>query len=153
VARAEDGWCVRVAGRVISVRGRLDGTVRVFEGEIGRRPFAAVLTRSPHCIGIRAAGRVLEVRVVPERAAAAARIMHKTVVDHQARAVVSPMPGLVIALSVAPGDEIRAGDEVAVVEAMKMENVLRAEFDGKVKAVLVAPGESIAVDQPLIDFE
>ena len=62
------------------------------------------------------------------------------------------MPGLLAQLLVAPGDEVKAGQDLAVVEAMKMENVLRAERDGRVARVLAAMGETLAVDQPILEF-
>ena len=63
------------------------------------------------------------------------------------------MPGLLVRVSVAPGDPVKAGQEIAVVEAMKMENLLRAEQDGTVAAVLAEPGASLSVDQPILEFE
>ena len=67
--------------------------------------------------------------------------------------LLSPMPGLLVTLKVAVGDEVKAGEELAVVEAMKMENSLRATQDGKVKEVLAEAGASLTVDQPIIEFE
>jgi propionyl-CoA carboxylase alpha chain len=67
--------------------------------------------------------------------------------------VLSPMPGLLTELAVQVGQEVKAGEKVAVIEAMKMENVLRAEADAKVKALLAKPGDSLAVDQPIVAFE
>ncbi len=64
----------------------------------------------------------------------------------------SPMPGLLLRFSVAPGQAVKAGEEIAVVEAMKMENVLRAERDAVVEKILVAPGDTLAADQPLLEF-
>jgi propionyl-CoA carboxylase alpha chain len=63
------------------------------------------------------------------------------------------MPGLIISIDVAEGEEIKAGATLAVVEAMKMQNVLRAERDGKVKAIKCKPGDSLAVDAVIIEFE
>jgi propionyl-CoA carboxylase alpha chain len=63
-----------------------------------------------------------------------------------------PMPGLVKAINVAEGAEVKAGDALAVVEAMKMENILRAERDGKVKKVVAKPGDSLAVDAVILEF-
>ncbi len=63
-----------------------------------------------------------------------------------------PMPGLVKAIHVTTGQEVKAGDPLAVVEAMKMENILRAERDGVVKALKAKPGESLAVDAVIIEF-
>jgi propionyl-CoA carboxylase alpha chain len=62
------------------------------------------------------------------------------------------MPGLVIAVAVAEGQEVKAGEALAVVEAMKMENVLRAERDGVVQRVHVKPGDSLAVDAVILEF-
>ena len=69
------------------------------------------------------------------------------------RFLLSPMPGLLIRLNVAEGDEVKAGEELGVVEAMKMENSLRAAEDSKIAKVLVVEGESLVVDQPIIEFE
>jgi propionyl-CoA carboxylase alpha chain len=62
------------------------------------------------------------------------------------------MPGLVVAIAVAPGQEVKAGETLAVVEAMKMENVLRAEHDGVVKAIFAKKGDSLAVDAVIMEF-
>ena len=67
--------------------------------------------------------------------------------------LLSPMPGLLLSLNVKPGDEVKAGQELAVIEAMKMENVLRAVADKVVKDVLVNVGDSLAVDEKIIAFE
>jgi len=64
-----------------------------------------------------------------------------------------PMPGLIKEIHVKPGAKVKAGDALAVVEAMKMENVLRAERDGVVKKIPVTPGDSLAVDEVIIEFE
>jgi propionyl-CoA carboxylase alpha chain len=65
----------------------------------------------------------------------------------------SPMPGLIIKLSVTEGQEVKAGEELAVIEAMKMENILIAERDTKIAKILVGLNESVRVDQPIIEFE
>ena len=68
------------------------------------------------------------------------------------RLIVSPMPGLVVSIAVEPGQSVKAGDTVAVVEAMKMQNILRAERDGVVKSVGASAGDSIAADDVLVEF-
>lgn len=76
----------------------------------------------------------------------------KPVVDHS-KMIVSPMPGAVIDVRVATGDAVREGTELVVVEAMKMQNVLRAQKSGKIKAILVKKGQNVATDDLLIEME
>jgi propionyl-CoA carboxylase alpha chain len=76
----------------------------------------------------------------------------KAVAD-TSRLVRSPMPGLLTSVVVAEGQEVKAGEPLVVVEAMKMENVLRAERDGKVARLRAKPGDSLAVDQVILEFE
>jgi propionyl-CoA carboxylase alpha chain len=64
-----------------------------------------------------------------------------------------PMPGLVVAIAVAEGQEVKAGETLAIVEAMKMENVLRAERDLVVSKINAAAGESLAVDAVIMEFD
>ena len=66
--------------------------------------------------------------------------------------ILCPMPGLVVSIAVKEGQEVKAGETVAVVEAMKMENVLRAEIDGTVKKINAKPGDSLAVDAVILEF-
>jgi len=104
--------------------------------------------------GFDLAHRGIEVRayVYTEREAAAARLMPVKKAADSGKAVRCPMPGLVISIAVAPGQEVKAGDTLAVVEAMKMENVLRAERDGVVKSIKAKPGDSLAVDAVIMEF-
>jgi propionyl-CoA carboxylase alpha chain len=90
--------------------------------------------------------------VYTEREAAAARFMPAKKVVDSGKAVRSPMPGLVISIAVAEGQEVKAGETLAVVEAMKMENVLRADRDGVVKRIHARKGESLAVDAVILEF-
>ena len=69
------------------------------------------------------------------------------------RFLLSPMPGLLIRIARQEGDVVKAGDELAIVEAMKMENVLRATQDGTVKVLLAEEGDSLIVDQPILEFD
>ncbi len=88
----------------------------------------------------------------PEVAVLAALMPEKEDADSD-KLVRCPMPGLVVAINVAVGQEVKAGEAVAVVEAMKMENVLRAERDAKVAKVDVKPGDVLAVDDVIVEFE
>ena len=90
--------------------------------------------------------------VYTEREANAARLMPVKKPPDTGKVLLCPMPGLVVSIAVAKGQEIKAGETLAVVEAMKMENVLRAERDATVKAIRVKPGDSLAVDAVIMEF-
>ena len=124
-----------------------------FEGTIGGTPAAIQVERRGHGFRLAHAGHADLYRVLPPRAAALRALMPRKRPPDLTRFLLSPMPGLLVRVSVRPGDPVRAGQEVAAVEAMKMENVLRAEQDGTVAAVLAEPGASLAVDQPIVEFE
>ena len=86
-----------------------------------------------------------------EAAALLARMPEKAAAD-SSRFLLSPMPGLLREIAVAPGQQVKTGEKLAVIEAMKMENILKADTDGVVDAVLAAAGDSVAVDQPILRF-
>ncbi|HYN45684.1 MAG TPA: biotin/lipoyl-containing protein, partial [Allosphingosinicella sp.] len=94
-----------------------------------------------------------QVTVYPAHIAALSRHMIEKVPPDLSRYLICPMPGLLTRLEVAEGDRVEAGQPLAVVEAMKMENILRAEKAGSVKAVNARPGDSLAVDAVILEFE
>jgi propionyl-CoA carboxylase alpha chain len=90
--------------------------------------------------------------VYTEREARYARLMPVKKLSDTGKAVRCPMPGLLVSLAVAEGQEVKAGETLAVVEAMKMENILRAERDGTIKKIRVKKGDSVAVDAVIMEF-
>ena len=98
------------------------------------------------------AGVVRRVQVLSPRAAALLRMMPPKIAADTSRLVLSPMPGLLSALVVEEGQEVKAGEALAIVEAMKMENVLRAERDGTIAKLRAKAGDSLAVDQVILEF-
>jgi propionyl-CoA carboxylase alpha chain len=98
-------------------------------------------------------GAQLDMQVLSPRAAALAALMPVKQAPDMSRFLLSPMPGLLVSVAAQPGQDVKAGQELAVVEAMKMENVLRAERDGKVQTLHAKPGDSLAVDQAILEFE
>src|SRR6266540_1153473 len=124
----------------------------IWSGTIDDRPISVQVR--PVLNGFDLAYRGVETRayVYTEREAAAVRLMPEKKVADSGKAVRCPMPGLVVSISVSEGQEVKAGETLAVVEAMKMENVLRAERDGVVKAIRAKPGDSLAVDAVIMEF-
>jgi len=104
--------------------------------------------------GFDLAHRGVEARahVYTEREAEAARRMPAKTIADSGKALRCPMPGLVLAIAVTEGQEVKAGETLAVVEAMKMENVLRADRDGVIKKINAKVGDSLAVDSIILEF-
>jgi propionyl-CoA carboxylase alpha chain len=98
-------------------------------------------------------GTEAEITVLTARAAYLLSLMPDKPKPDLSRFLLSPMPGLLTELPVRAGQEVKAGEKLAVIEAMKMENVLRAESDCVVKEVRAAQGDSLSVDQPILEFE
>jgi propionyl-CoA carboxylase alpha chain len=90
--------------------------------------------------------------VLPSHIAELSLHMIEKVPPDLSKFLICPMPGLLTALHVAEGERVEAGQPLAVVEAMKMENILRAEKSGMVKAVAAKPGDSLAVDAVILEF-
>ncbi len=97
-------------------------------------------------------GSQANVKVLTPQAAKLDALMPEKLPPDMSKFLLSPMPGLLVSLAVAEGQEVKAGEVLAVVEAMKMENILRAAQDGTVSKLHAAPGSSLAVDQKIIEF-
>ena len=153
VSAVEDGCDVAENGRVVAVRGRWQPGQPVFSGSVDGVPVSVDV--EPRAVGyrLRHGGADTIVAVHSHRRAELAALMLEKPPADTSRFVVCPMPGLVVSIGVSVGEEVKAGLPVAVVEAMKMENVLRAERDGVVKSVLAKPGDSLSVDQVIVEFE
>jgi propionyl-CoA carboxylase alpha chain len=98
-------------------------------------------------------GVVRRAQVLSPRAAELLALMPEKKAPDTSRLLLSPMPGLLSSIAVTQGQDIKAGEPLAVVEAMKMENVLRAERDGRIARIRANPGDSLAVDQVILEFE
>ena len=98
-------------------------------------------------------GVVRRAQVLSPRAAELLALMPEKKTADTSRLLLSPMPGLLSAIAVAQGQEVKAGEPLAIVEAMKMENVLRAERDGRIAKIRAKPGDSLAVDEVILEFE
>ncbi len=98
-------------------------------------------------------GRTHKAQVLPPHVAELSKHMIEKAPPDLSRLLLAPMPGLLTRLDVKVGDKVEAGQAVAVMEAMKMENILRATKAATVKATPVKAGESVAVDQVIVEFE
>ena len=110
------------------------------------------LGKNPLAIRIAHNGARLDALVLSPRAAELHALMPFKAPPDMSRYVLSPMPGLLVSVSVQAGQKVQAGERVAVIEAMKMENVLFAVADGVVAKVLAKEGESLSVDQAIVEF-
>jgi propionyl-CoA carboxylase alpha chain len=97
-------------------------------------------------------GVEVDATVMTQHAAELLARMSEKAAPDLSRFLLSPMPGLLREVAVAAGQEVKAGEKLAVIEAMKMENILKADSDGVVDAVLASAGDSVAVDQPILRF-
>ncbi|MDI4233686.1 acetyl/propionyl/methylcrotonyl-CoA carboxylase subunit alpha [Bradyrhizobium sp. 31Argb] len=124
----------------------------VWQGTIDGQ-FVAMQVR-PINNGFRLAHQGFEVSiyVFTEAEATSARLMPVVSAADTGKKLLCPMPGLVVSIAVSEGQEVKAGETLAVVEAMKMQNVLRAERDGTVKKIHAAPGATLAVDALILEF-
>ena len=124
----------------------------LFKGRLDGEDFTVHV--APLAEGFRIRHRAARARVLvlsPRSAELHDRLPERKPAD-TSRLVVSPMPGLVVSIAVTPGQQVKAGEALAVVEAMKMQNIIRAERDGVVKSVGPGPGDSIAADEVLVEF-
>ena len=124
----------------------------VWRGRVGERRVAVQVRPILNGYDLSYRGARARTRVYTEREAQLAALMPEKAPPDTSRLLLCPMPGLVKAIHVAEGQEVKAGEALCVVEAMKMENILRAERDGVVKTVRAKPGDSLAVDAVIMEF-
>jgi propionyl-CoA carboxylase alpha chain len=124
----------------------------VFRGVLDGRAFTAQVEPAPEGFRIRHRAASARVLVLTPRIAELHHKLPPKKAADTSKMVLSPMPGLVVTLDVTVGQQVRAGEAVAVIEAMKMQNIIRAERDGVVKAVNAAAGDSVAADEVLVEF-
>jgi propionyl-CoA carboxylase alpha chain len=158
VAREADGIAVRLVGsdglpgNPHNLLSKWVPGEPVWQGTIDGQ-FVAVQVR-PVNNGFRLTHQGFEVPiyVFTETEATSARLMPVVSAADTGKKLLCPMPGLVVSIAVNEGQEVKAGETLAVVEAMKMQNVLRAERDGTVKKIHAAPGATLAVDALILEF-
>ena len=153
VSVAGDVFNVSVAGRAYPIRFSRPLRDTAMHGDLNGKPFCAQIERLVLAYRITHHGAQVEARVLSPRAAQLNALMPFKAPPDLSKFLLSPMPGLLVDVAVTAGQAVRAGEKLAVIEAMKMENILIAAHDGVVATVKAAKGESLAVDQVIMEFE
>jgi len=153
VGHGNGSYPVTIAG--MTSRVTFGGPLReiVVTGDIDGQPFTAQIERIGLHYRIIHNGLQIDARVLSARAAELEAMMPFKAPPDLSKFLLSPMPGLLVHVAVQPGQKVLAGEKLAVIEAMKMENILVAQRDGVVAKVAANKGESLAVDQVILEFE
>jgi propionyl-CoA carboxylase alpha chain len=148
---------VRVGGKSYKIESTATlGQIRV-QGSCNGQGFTAQVERgagkNPLALRLAHNGAQIEAMVLSPLGARLHALMPYKAPPDLSRFLLSPMPGLLVDVAVHPGQKVQAGEKLAVIEAMKMENVLLAAQDGVVSKLVAGKGESLAVDQVILEFE
>ncbi|HSI50498.1 MAG TPA: acetyl/propionyl/methylcrotonyl-CoA carboxylase subunit alpha [Ideonella sp.] len=148
---------VTVSGKTFVIQSDTKLGEVLMTGTVNGKPFSAQVERGPArlplALRVSHNGTAIDALALLPRAAELLRLMPYKAPPDLSKFLLSPMPGLLAEVSVAVGQKVLAGEKLAVIEAMKMENILVATQDGVVKDVLAKKGDSLAVDQSILAFE
>jgi propionyl-CoA carboxylase alpha chain len=154
VARpVEGGYEIDYKGKMYRLLSNWRLGQSLFNGTCNGEPFTVQVERDRLTYQIHHWGTRADMMVMPARAAELLAMMPEKTPPDLSRFLLSPMPGLLREVAVTVGMEVKAGEKLVVIEAMKMENILKAEHDCKVKKIVAKPGDSLAVDEVIIEFE
>ena len=153
VVETAGGWDVTFAGKKYEVRSDWQFGQYLYDGTFAGEPFCMQVERHGLRYRLFHWGTQADVLVETARVAELHALMPYKAPPDTSKFLLSPMPGLLTQIAVQPGQDVKAGEVLAKIEAMKMENVLKAERDCVVDKLLASPGESLAVDQPIIGFK
>ncbi len=150
---AEGGYDVTLNGRTLALRTDWGLSDPLMELTLDGAPRSVQVGRADIAYRIIHAGTESRALVLSPGTAALYRHIPEKQPPDTSKFLMSPMPGLLVSLAVAVGQEVKAGEELCILEAMKMENVMRADKDAVVKEIKAAPGDSLMVDQIILEFE
>ena len=148
-----NGDDVTVDGEAIDMALEYTPGDRLIEAEFGEEQLAVKIAPVRAGFVLTAHGASHKLRILPAHAAPHAKHMIEKIPPDLSRYLICPMPGLLVALHVQEGDKVEIGQPLAVIEAMKMENILRAQKAGVIKSVSAAQGESLPVDAIILELE
>jgi propionyl-CoA carboxylase alpha chain len=167
--RPPSAWTVRIDGEDHDVAISIDGVTvdgadldialeftpgdRIVTADLGEDELTVRIVRTRTGFKLTTRGASHVVRVLPAHVAPYAQHLIEKIPPDLSKFLIAPMPGLLVRLDVAVGDQVQPGQPLAVVEAMKMENILRAEKAATVKSVEAKTGDSLAVDQVILELE
>jgi propionyl-CoA carboxylase alpha chain len=152
VTEAQGGWDVVLGDSIYALRSTWQFGDLLYQGTVNGQPVCMQIERRGLAYRLFHWGVQADIQVMSARAADLQSLMPIKAAPDMSKFLLSPMPGLLTQIAVAPGQEVKAGEVLAKIEAMKMENVLKAERDCVVDKLLAKPGESLAVDQAIIAF-
>jgi len=148
---------VTVGGKTFAIQSHTQLGEVLMVGTVNGQPFSAQVERSsakqPLAMRVAHNGTAIDTLVLLPRAAELMKLMPYKAPPDLSKFLLSPMPGLLVDVAVSVGQKVLAGEKLAVIEAMKMENILVATQDCVVKEVRAGKGESLSVDQAIIAFE
>jgi propionyl-CoA carboxylase alpha chain len=153
VAATEFGCSLDIAGASVDVATDWNPGDAIFRGSIAGRDVTAQIDSQAEGVVITLGPTVIPVALRAEKVARLMGLMPVKVPPDMSKFLLSPMPGMVVSINVTVGQVVKTGTALAVVDAMKMENVLTAERDGTIKQLHAGPGDSLAVDQIILEFE
>ncbi|MCW9033658.1 MAG: acetyl/propionyl/methylcrotonyl-CoA carboxylase subunit alpha [Alphaproteobacteria bacterium] len=153
VNRVEGGYDVKVEGEPYEIRTDWAFGEPLYKADINNKHYCLQVSKKGVGYEIIHAGTSVNAMALSKRAAELNDHMLIKEAPDMSKFLLSPMPGVLVSISVEAGQNVKAGEELAVVEAMKMENVLKADVDGTVVKVAAAAGDSLAVDQIIVEFE
>ncbi|MCI5220984.1 MAG: biotin/lipoyl-binding protein [Candidatus Electrothrix sp. LOE2] len=150
--QADCGYRVDYKGKNYRVKTDWQFSQKVFHGTVNNQRFSLQVSRQGLGYSILYRGLRTDALVMTPRVAELYRIMPAAAAVDLSKYLLAPMPGLLVKLAVRVGQEVKVGQELAVIEAMKMENVLRAPADGKIAGIAVNLGDCLTVDQVILEF-
>ncbi|WP_458789960.1 acetyl-CoA carboxylase biotin carboxylase subunit [Yoonia sp. MH D7] len=153
IAADKAGSNVTINGQVLRVEGDWTPGDPLARMTVDGSPLVMKVGKISGGFRVRHRGADLKVHVRTPRQAELAALMPEKVAPDTSKLLLCPMPGLIVKINVAVGDEVQDGQALCTVEAMKMENILRAERKGIVTKINAAAGDSLAVDEIIMEFE
>jgi len=153
VVAANDGHDVKYKGKTYAVRSDWEFGQHIFSGTINGEQIFVQVERDKQVYRLSHGSSRADINIVNTRAAELLKYMPVKAPPDMSGYLISPMPGLLVSLAVKEGDKVNAGEELAVLEAMKMENTLLAERECVVAKINFEPGASLAVDDKIMEFE